>query len=358
MGIKSLNTLIRNNTIKGEQKVHLSNFKGNIIAVDTNLYLYKFLYGNKNHINGIFFMINKLKKFGIIPIFVLDGKPPEEKNSKIKERKLSKNKLKFRVSELQKNLISDKLSENDILEIQHKIESIQKRILYVDQDVIDKTIQLFNLMGVAYIQADCEAEQYCAKLCRLNLVNAVISEDSDTIACGSKCVIRNFSNKDDYVLVNYLDEILYELEISYTTFIDLCILLGNDYNNRLKGYTIEQIFNMIKKYKTIDNLIINNLIYNLNFDYKSVYSILNLDFVKPDIVKLASQLNKKFDLENLEKFLKDFSDIDEKTFKHRLNLMFKINKPFILQKKKDNLRVYKIPHFTDKKNLINNQTLV
>ena len=43
--------------------------------------------------------------------------------------------------------------------------------------------------------AECEAEHYCSKLSMLNLVDGVISEDTDTLACGSKLIIRQFSNQ-------------------------------------------------------------------------------------------------------------------------------------------------------------------
>ncbi len=320
MGIKSLNALITNFTINGEKKVHLSKMKGMTLAVDTNLYLYKYLYGKKNHINGIFFMINKLKKFNITPIFVFDGKPPEEKMNKILERRFAKGKLQKRLEILKTELLNVSL-DSDKKEIEEKIQNIEKRILYVDREVIDKTIQLFNLMGIAYIQADCEAEQYCSKLSRLGLVQGVISEDTDTIACGSKLVIREFSNKDDNVICYNLDEILYELDINYKSFIHLCILLGNDYNTRVKGYTVEQLYNLIKSHRTIDNLISKNIL-TLNFDYQSIYSIINLDTIKPDIIKLASQLKKKYNIKELEFFLKNNSTIEEKTFKHRINLMY------------------------------------
>ena len=79
MGIKNLNTLIESNSQNGINKRHLSSFSGKVLAIDTNVYLYKYLYGKSNHIDGMFFMINKFKKFGITPIFILDGKPPDEK---------------------------------------------------------------------------------------------------------------------------------------------------------------------------------------------------------------------------------------------------------------------------------------
>ena len=77
------------------------------------------------------------------------------------------------------------------------------------------------------------------------------------------------------ILVDYdSDEILYELDINYKSFIHLCILLGNDYNTRVKGYTVEQLYNLIKSHRTIDNLISKNIL-TLNFDYQSISSLLS-----------------------------------------------------------------------------------
>tara|TARA_Y100000991_G_C21942308_1_gene335842 strand:+ start:224 stop:1228 length:1005 start_codon:yes stop_codon:yes gene_type:complete len=319
MGIKSLKALITKYSNNGTSKIHLSKLNNKTLAVDANVYIYKHLYGNKNHIDGIFFMINKLKKFNINPIFVFDGKPPDEKRAKIIERKLIKNKLEKRLNDLRLNI-----SENvDNTQIYSEIDKIEKKILYVDKTIIDKTIQLLDLMGVAYIQADCEAEHYCSKLSRLSLVDGVISEDTDTLACGSKLVIREFSNKSDYVVCYNTDEILYDMDINYTSFLDMCILLGTDYNPRLKGYTIDQIYELIKKYGSIYTLINSSIISNIAYDYKVIQSIINLEHIKPDILKLLSQLKKQHKQLELISFLKKFSSIDEETFVHRIKLIYK-----------------------------------
>ena len=59
MGIKNLNSLITNQTKTAKMDKHLSSFAGKVFAIDIYVYLYKFLYGKNNHINGLFFMINK-----------------------------------------------------------------------------------------------------------------------------------------------------------------------------------------------------------------------------------------------------------------------------------------------------------
>lgn len=321
MGIKSLNNIIVNHTKNGEKKVHLSKFKGLRFAVDTNVYLYKYLYGKSNHIDGIFFMINKFKKFNITPLFIFDGKPPEEKSAKIKSRKHIRNKLEQKLLSLKSDL--EIVSPNKKEELLYEIKNVEKKIVYVNRDVVQKTQKLFDLMGISYINADCEAEHYCSKLCRLNLVDGVVSEDTDTIACGSKLVLRQFSNKEDMVVLYNLDNILYDLEINYDSFIDLCILLGNDYNNRPRSLNPEKILKLIKEYKNIENILSNNIIYNLNFDFNVIRDIIKLKDVKPNIVKLTQQINKSPDIELLKEFLKNNSNIEENTYMHRISLMFK-----------------------------------
>lgn len=346
MGVKSLNTLISSYTTNGEKKIHLSKFKGYKLAIDTNVYLYKYLYGKSNHINGIFFMINKLKKFDIEPIFIFDGKPPEEKNDKIIHRKAVRNKLQQKLLDLKSDLTLEEEEEKRI-EILEAIENIEKKIMYVNKLVIQKTQELFDLMGVGYINADCEAEQYCSKLCRLNLVDGVVSEDTDTIACGSKVVLRDFSNRDDNITCFNLDEILYDLNINYNSFVDLCILLGNDYNNRPRGYSAEKILELVRSYGSIDEILQNGQIKYLNYDYKNIRNIIKLVDIEVDFNEVHRQMKKNHSVDKLIKFLEENSTIDRKTYLHRVKLMFS-NSGCVSPKSK-----FKIPENPYLKNLKN-----
>ena len=321
MGIENLNTIIEKHTKNGKMRRHLSYFSHKTFAIDTNVYLYKYLYGKSNHIDGMFFMINKFKKFNINPIFVFDGKPPEEKQDTIKNRKQIKDKLQERLL----NLKAEILLKNDnmeITEMQSEIDNIEKRLIYVNKNIIDKTKELFDLMGIIYVNANCEAEHYCSKLCKMGVVDGVVSEDMDTIACESRLVIRNFTNRDDNVEAYYLDDILYELDISYNSFIDLCILLGNDYNYRPRNLVPETILSLIKEHKCIEEVLKNGVINNWNYDYNAIRDIIKLKDINIDTSILVKQLTKKVNLADLKEFLKNNSNIEEKTYIHRINLMF------------------------------------
>ena len=63
MGIKNLNTFIYIYSKNGKTTKHLSEFSGKTFAIDTNVYLYKFLYGKSNHIDGIFFTAYRRAEF-------------------------------------------------------------------------------------------------------------------------------------------------------------------------------------------------------------------------------------------------------------------------------------------------------
>jgi flap endonuclease-1 len=142
MGVKNLNSLIEKYSPQGKCRQHLSSFNGMTFAVDTNVYLYKYLYGKSNHIDGMFFMVNKFKKFGITPIFIFDGKPPTEKTNTIIQRREVKQKLHNRISDL-KAQINDNEEQNEIKE---EILNIEKRIVFVSLDIIQSTKELFDLI--------------------------------------------------------------------------------------------------------------------------------------------------------------------------------------------------------------------
>lgn len=329
MGIKNLNNLIAEFTnIDPCNKTELSNFRNKTFAIDANLFIYKFLYSNGNHINGLFFMINKLSKFKINPVFIFDGRPPEEKKHTLDNRKKLKKKIHTQVLTLKANL----LLTNDtakITEVKNKIANLEKRLVYVDNNVIQSSKKILNLMNILYIDAPSEAEQLCSILSRLNIVDGVISDDTDTLACGSKIILRNFNNKQDYVSYYNFTGILYELGLNYDSFLDLCILLGTDYNSKIKNMNYKSAYKLIKTHKNIES-ISENTNYNIYYDYHNIRGIFkNCDIDESIIQNIKKSKETVFtscDLIKLVKFLEEKSSITKKTFLFRLNKMYKKNR--------------------------------
>ena len=326
MGIKNLNNIIAEfTTINPQNKCSLKRFINKTMAIDANLYIYKFLYANGNHLNGLFFMINKLSKFKIKPIFIFDGYAPTEKDATIKHRRNIKKKIKTQVIGLK----ADLLIVNGIAArtaIIKKITNLEKRLVYVDSEVLASSKKLLNLMGILYFEAPSEAEQLCSILSRFNLVDGVISDDTDTLACGSKIMLRNFSNKFDEVSVYYMNDVLYELDLNYNSFLDLCILLGTDYNNKLKNVSFKDMYKLIHKYKTIEAILLNTR-HTIRYDYGKIRSIFKSSDIPSHIkdaieISRAEDFKPKINIYTLLAYLKKNTTINPSTLLFRLNKMY------------------------------------
>ena len=112
-------------------------------------------------------------------------------------------------------------------------------------------------MGIPYIDADGEAEVLCARLNSKGYVSACLSEDTDILANGGKVFIKSFNNTKNTVIKYSLDKILKDLNINYDQFVDLCILCGCDYSEKIPGIGMINAYRYILKYKNIENIIEN-----------------------------------------------------------------------------------------------------
>ena len=156
MGIKYLTRLLKENapsSIMHEQLYHLS---GKIVAIDTSLFMYQYLMNirhngelmkNSNgkvisHIYGMFFKIANYLSLNITPIFIFDGKPPDEKSNVIKERK----------EKAEKAIIKKKESttKEDIIKQ-------DKMSIRLTKEYIDDIKLLLSHMGVSYLHIEGEA---------------------------------------------------------------------------------------------------------------------------------------------------------------------------------------------------------
>lgn len=317
MGIKNLNSLIEIRSPNGVKTCSLSAFQGKRIAIDANVYLYKYMYGKTTPIDGIFFMVNKFKKFGITPVFIFDGKPPTEKDVTIFQRRQLKSKIESKIQEIQKAIEVDSNAE-----LLHQLQQQERRLIYISDPIIQLVKDMFDMMGVGYIDSNMEAEHLCAKLCREGYVDAVVSEDMDAIACGSPVVLRDFSNRKDDIRVYHLDKILQEMSFSYPMFVDMCILLGNDYTPRARGYTPDMIYNDVIEHGSIEQIKqIRTFRLPDEYQYHRLRNLLNLEYIHIDVDEFRRQTNKAMNMNELREFMKSYSSVDDFTVIHRMEKM-------------------------------------
>tara|TARA_B100000683_G_C12106480_1_gene397466 strand:- start:2 stop:565 length:564 start_codon:yes stop_codon:yes gene_type:complete len=134
---------------------------------------------------------------------------------------------------------------------------------------------MFSLMGVSYIHADGEAEAYASELCRLGFVDAVMTEDMDTLSYGCPQLLRTCIDKSikrpDIVTVFNFEKILEDFKMNHDEFIDMCILCGCDYCPTIPKVGPVRAMKYIHKYKSIENLINSDEKITIPDEFKNKY---------------------------------------------------------------------------------------
>jgi 5'-3' exonuclease len=115
--------------------------------------------------------------------------------------------------------------------------------------------QLIQILGLKHYISKSEAEGTCSYICHANIVDAVLSEDSDVIAYGCKCFLTKINIGNESVNEIDYNRVLKDLDLDEKSFLDLCVLLGTDFNKNLKGIGVENAYKLIKKHGCIETIL-------------------------------------------------------------------------------------------------------
>ena len=75
----------------------------------------------------------------------------------------------------------------------------QQRTTHISHQEKNDAMTMLRLMGVPVIQAPGEAEAQCSYLNRIGKVDAVCTEDTDSIVFGTQILIREINNRKEPV---------------------------------------------------------------------------------------------------------------------------------------------------------------
>lgn len=159
-----------------------------------------------------------------------------------------------RRKEAQENLDKAKEAGNE-----EDIVKFNKRLIKVTKQHNDDCKKLLKLMGLPVIEAPCEAEAQCAQMCKDGLVYAVATEDMDALTFAAPRLVRHLSSGATESTQEYnLEKVINGLNLdSQDEFIDLCILMGCDYCDSIKGIAGKKGLDLIRKHKTIEKIVEN-----------------------------------------------------------------------------------------------------
>jgi len=283
MGIHNLNRFLLDKcTTESISKKHMKILSGKTIAVDTSIYLYKFTASNLL-IENMYLLITIFKYYNITPIFVFDGKPPDEKKQILKKRLIDKIIAEKKYNEL-KDKINIILDMKDKKELEVEIDSLKKQFIRIKDSDIKSVKELMDYCNVVYYDAPGEADQLCAKLVIDKKAWACLSDDMDMFVYGCTRVIRHISLLNHTVIFYNINGILRELKMSMNDFREIMVISGTDYNiydNTNLDDTMKH-YNEYKEYKKDSEVrfydwLHTNTTYIKNYEsLKNIYNIFDL----------------------------------------------------------------------------------
>uniref|UniRef100_A0A1A9WIS1 Flap endonuclease 1 n=1 Tax=Glossina brevipalpis TaxID=37001 RepID=A0A1A9WIS1_9MUSC len=310
MGILGLSKLIADICPQAIKESDIKNYFGRKVAIDASMCLYQFLIAVRaegaqltnvdgettSHLMGMFYRTIRLLENGIKPVYVFDGKPPISKSGELAKRA-------ERREDAQKALEKATEAGNEA-----DMDKFNRRLVKVTKDHANEAKELLKLMGVPYVEAPCEAEAQCAALVKAGKVYATATEDMDALTFGSGILLRHLTFSEARKMpvkeISYT-KVLDGFGLTSREFIDLCILLGCDYCDGIRGIGPKRATELMNSCKDIETILekIDRKKYIVPEDWN--YQVARELFINPEV---ADPLTLEFkwiepDEEGLVKFL-------------------------------------------------------
>lgn len=226
MGIQKLNRYLMDHCKSSSiQKTHLRTLANRIIAIDTSIYLYKFVAENAL-LEHLYLMISLLRHYEIIPIFVFDGKPPAEKRELLLRRRLQKREAEEKYQLLKTAIDTQTEPDSDLLK---ELEMLKKQMTTITYEHLQQAKDVMDAYGVHYICAEGEADVLCVQLVKSGKAWGCMSDDMDMFVYGCPRVFRQLSMLNHSILSYDTIAILGDLEMDLDTFRQIAVLSGTDY---------------------------------------------------------------------------------------------------------------------------------
>lgn len=284
MGIHGLNRAIKD--VNGYDKKSLYDLPKGIYGVDVSVYLHPSKFnatqkGRGSHIRSFLDMIIRWRRAGHRLLMVFDGEATEQKSHALNQRQQARDHKQNRINELTEEILGSlkpelaaklldaedvKKTARKILETVHgddaarlELEKHLRNMIEINQSDFEELETLFKLTDTPYLKAKGEADHLLAHLYKSKRIIGVISEDSDMMTHGVGLLVRGLIDascrREGVVRVYELSKILKTFVLTYSEFVDVCILSGCDYCEKLPGVACKTAIKLLRRHGSIENVI-------------------------------------------------------------------------------------------------------
>jgi flap endonuclease-1 len=236
--------------------------RGKAIAIDAYNAIYQFLSVIRqpdgtplkdsrgrvtSHLAGLLNRNANLIEMGVKPAYVFDGIPSEMKNGTIRERHERREKAKV---EWQTSMEKGE---------KEKAFSKATQSSRITNEIVESSRILLTHLGIPVVQAAEEGEAQAAYMAHTGVVWAASSQDFDALLFGAPRLLRNLTlagrrkmpGRNEYrdVKMELIDAemAIKELEITREQLIDMCIMMGTDYNEGVSGIGPKRALKLVRE---------------------------------------------------------------------------------------------------------------
>ncbi len=186
-----------------------------------------------SHLSGLFFRTARFLEYGLKPVYIFDGTPPDLKSSTVAKRRELRDKAQTAWVQAKE--------EGDTAESYKQARASSR----IDDWVMSSSKELLSVMGIPFVDAPSEGEAQAAYMVQKGDLDYSVSQDYDSLLFGVPVLVRNLavSGKRKFrgrtLVVEpeklYLSKILEGLGITRKNLIEMSILIGTDFNEGIKG---------------------------------------------------------------------------------------------------------------------------
>ncbi|KAK5133026.1 hypothetical protein LTR08_008231 [Meristemomyces frigidus] len=253
MGIQGLLPLLKSI----HKPTHLRNFSGQTLGVDAYGWLHRGTVScaielaqqkpTRKHIEFCLNRVRMLIHFGVKPFLIFDGDYLPSKAHTEKERAARRKESKRVGLEL---LRMERVSQAH-LELQKAVD--------VTPLMAREFIEELKLLDVPYIVAPYEADSQLAYLEKQGVIDGIISEDSDLLVFGAKCLLTKLDQHGECVMINRTDFTACR-EVSLVGWTDkefrmMTMLSGCDYLPGIDKMGLKTAYRLVRKHKALDRIV-------------------------------------------------------------------------------------------------------
>ena len=199
-----------------------------------------------SHIQGMFNRTVRFLQEGIQPVFVFDGKPPQLKSGELVKRRARRDQAQAAHAQA--------AEDGNVAELDKQ----SKRLVRAGHQENADCQKLLRLMGVPVVLAPCEAEAQAAALARAGTVYAAATEDMDALTFAAPILLRKMTfagNSKALVQTMNYAKAIEGLQLTHAQFVDLCILLGCDYCDTIRGVGPKTALKLIREHGDIETIL-------------------------------------------------------------------------------------------------------